>query len=421
MGFEPEYVARFQERQKLLFGNYAQGDDVDLRPVETALHDLCMANREDGSRDRRSSVLASVATRGRVDWHPVVSNLRNRLDDPAGYGVPDDASRTAVGAAMDDDLLELIEIRNRLAVEQDFESYADLAMWSEGLDLTGVRRFAAAARDAALPGARRTVVRERMTLETWFDDLERIGGPGPDDVPAAASALAHLLGLDEVADRISWVVRDQPIYGVAFALSVPSDVRILVGRSGSLTALLTAYHELGHALGHASNRATGIFRTWETTTDESTAVVMEAVASRLALNDDERSRMAIVDQSERARLATSLLFELDVNDRSERARELFTEWYQPLAPVDDPAMWARDTFRSVDPFYLQGYLIGSVMADASIAFLSERFPDDPEAWGAWLVEKYYAPGRGSSLSSRLDALEDHRPKELDGVFLSPEQ
>ncbi len=416
MGFESEYVTRFQERQTLLFMSYARNADVDLRPVEASMYDLCAAHQEYGSGDRKSGVLGSVATRGRVDWHPAVSDLRNRLDDPAGYGVSDHASRADVGAAMEGDLLELIEIRNRLAVEQGFKAYADLAMWSEGLDPDGVRRFVAAARDAALPGARRTVARERMTLETWFDDLERIGGPGPDDVPAAASALAHLLDLDEVADRISWVVRDQPIYGVAFALSIPGDVRILVGRSGSLTALMTAYHELGHALGHASNRATGIFRTWETTTDESTAVVMEAVASQLALNDDEQSRMAIVDQSERARLATSLLFEFDVNDRSERARELFTEWYEPLVPVDDPAVWARDTFRSVDPFYLQGYLIGNVMADATVAFLSERFPDDPGTWGAWLAENYYAPGRGSSLDDRLDALEDHRPKELDGVF-----
>lgn len=416
MEFETEYVARFQERQSLLFMDYARGESVDLGPVEAVMHDLCSAYHEDGSRDRRSRVLAAVATRGRVDWHPVVSDLRNRLDDPSGYGLPDDASRGAIGAAMEDDLFELIGIRNRLAVEEGFKSYADLTMWGEGLDARGVERFVAMERETALSEARGIVDRERMTLDSWFDDLEWIGGPGPDDVPAAASALAHRLGLDEAADRISWVVRDQPIYGVAFAVSVPDDVRILVGRSGSLTALMTAYHEFGHALGHAANRAAGILRTWETATDESMAVVMEAVARRLVLNDDERSRMATIEHLETARLATSLLFEFAINERPVQAREVFADWYEPLIPVDDPAVWARDSFRSVDPFHIQAYLIGNVVAEATVAFLSERFPDDPRLWGAWLAENYYAPGRGASLSNRLEALEDHRPRELDGVF-----
>lgn len=416
MGFEDEYMVRFQERQTLLFMEYARGDDVDLRPVEAAMYDLCSPYDKDDSGSRRRRVLASVATRGRVDWHPIVSDLRSRLDDPSGYEVPDGASRGDIGAAMEDDLLELIETRNRLAVDEGFASYADLAMWSEGLDLEGVKGFVSIARAAALPGANRTVVRERVTLDSWGDDLERFGGPGPDDIPAAASTLAGLLGLDEAVDRISWVVRDQPIYGVAFALSIPDDIRILIGRSGSLTALITACHELGHALGHASNRATGVFRTWETTTDESMAVVMEAVASRLVLDHEGRSRMALIEEFYTALLGTSLLFEFDVNERPGEGRELFTAWYEPLIPVDEPAIWARDTFRSIDPFYVQGYLIGNVIAAATVAFLVDRFPDDPRAWGAWLVENYYAPGRGATLSDRLDALEDHRPRELDGVF-----
>ena len=416
MGFEAEYLTRFQERQTLLFVDYAQGESVDLLPVEASMYGLCSVYRGEGSRSRRDRVLASVATRGRVDWHPIVSDLRMRLGDRSADAIPDAASWGTVSAAMENDLVELIEIRNRLAIEEDFASYAHLAMWAEGLDLDGVKRFVVAARDSTLPGAHRTVDREHMTLETWFDDLERFGGPGPDDVPTAASELVRLLGLGEAADRISWVVRDQPIYGVAFALEIPDDVRILVGRSGSLSALVVAYHELGHALGHASNRATGVFRTWETTTDESMAVVMEAIAGRLLLTDDEREHIAVIEQCETARIATSLLFEFAVNERPGEGRTLFTEWHEPLVPIDDPAVWARDTFRSIDPFYLQGYLIGSVVAHATVEFLSDRFPDDPNEWGVWLVENYYAPGRAATLSDRLDALGDHRPRELDGVF-----
>ncbi|MEA3511215.1 MAG: hypothetical protein U9R51_07250 [Actinomycetota bacterium] len=418
MGFEAEYVARFRERQTLLFSDYARGDDVDLQPVEASMYALCSSYDDQPSQHRRRRVLASVATRGRVDWHPTVSDLRIRLEDSSEYGVPETASRGALGAAMEDDLVKLIETRNRLAVDEGFESYADLAMWSEGLDLTGVRHFVAAVRNTTLPEAVRTITRERMTLETWFEDCERFGGPGPDDIPAAASTLSCLLDLDEIAGRISWVVREQPIYGAAFALAVPSDVRILVGRSGSLTASMTAYHELGHALGHAANRTTGILQTWETTVDESMAVVMEAVASRLVLDDHERSRMAIVEALETARLSTSLMFEFGVNERPHQSRELFEYWYGPLAPFDDAAMWARDTFRSVDPFHIQAYLVGNVVADATLAFLTDRFPDDPPAWGSWLVENYYAPGRGATLSDRLNALEDHRPKELDDVFVA---
>jgi len=416
MGFEAEYMARFQERQALLFLDYAGGEDVDLRHVEASMYALCSAFRDETSGHRRSGVLASVATRGRVDWHPVVSDLRSRLNDPAGYGVSRTASRATIGTAMEDDLIRLIETRDRLAIKEGVDSYADLAMSTEGLDPIGLRRFVKGARDMALPGAHRAVKREHMTLETWFDDLERFGGSGPEDIPTAAYDLASLLGLGQVADGISWVVRDQPIFGVAFALSIPDDIRILIGRSGSLTALVTAYHELGHALGYAANRATGIFQTWETTTDEAMAAVMVAVASRLVLDQDQRSRMAVVEELETARLASSLLFEFDVNNQPYEARKAFEHWYGPLAPFDDAAMWAGDSFRSVDPFHIQGYLIGSVVGNATVAFLEERFPDNPEAWGTWLAENYYAPGRGATLSDRLDALEDHRPKELDSVF-----
>jgi hypothetical protein len=246
--------------------------------------------------------------------------------------------------------------------------------------------------------------------------MELLGGPGPSDVPKAAESVARRLGLNEIADRITWVVRDQPIYGVAFALSIPNDVRILLNRSGSLTALITAYHELGHALGHAANRSNGIFRTWETTTDETLAVVMEPIAGRMTLNHDERERIAIIEELETARLATSLLFEIDVNQRPDRARDLFGHWYGSLAPFDEPAMWARDSFRSDDPFHIHGYLIGNVVADATLAFFTDRFPDDPTAWGDWLVEHYYAPGRAVTLSERLEALEEHRPNGLNAIF-----
>ncbi|MEN8113485.1 MAG: hypothetical protein ABFS21_03770 [Actinomycetota bacterium] len=416
MGFESQYVTRFEERQRLLFELHAEGTAHDLRPLEAAIYDLCCAYADSTNSDRRSRVLQEVATRGRVDFHPAVTRLRDRLDDPSNYRSSDDDGWSALGAAMEGDLIELIEARNRLAVDQGFASYGHLAMWHEGLDIAAVRRFIADRRDDALPAARRTIDQEGMTLKSWFDDLERLGGPGPDDVADSAEAMTHHLGLSDLAHRLSWIVKDQPIYGIAFGVSVPGDVRILLGRSGSLTAQATAFHELGHALHHAANRGTGIFRTWDVTSDESMAVVVERLATR-SLHNDERRRIATVETLEAARQATSFLFEAAVDAEPARAREFFVQWYGPLAPFENPAMWARDSFRSIDPFHIHAYVIGNVVADATLAFLSDRYPGEPTAWGPWLVEHYFAEGRGRSLSDRLDDLEEHRPSVLNPLFL----
>ncbi|MEN8233607.1 MAG: hypothetical protein ABFR89_01625 [Actinomycetota bacterium] len=416
MGFESEYVERFEERQRLLFEMYAEGAAHDLNPLETAIYDLCCAHTGSADSDRRSRVFQAVAMRGRVDFHPVVSDLRNRLGDPSNYRSSTDAGWGILGEAMEDDVVELIETQNRLARDQGFASYGELALWHDDLDLAAVARLATELRDEVLLPARRIVDREGITLESWFDDYKRIGGPWPGDVADGAVSMAHRLGLGSLADRLTWVVKDQPIYGIAFGVSVPSDVRILLGRSGSLSASVTAFHELGHALHHAANAGTGIFRTWEVTTDESMAVVVERLATQF-LTADEQERIETVETLETARYATSFLFEIDVNAEPTRAREVFSRRYGPLAPFDDAAMWARDTFRSIDPFHIHGYLIAGVIADATLTFLTDRFPGQPAAWGPWLVERYFAAGRGKTLSERLDSLEEHRPAVLDPLFL----
>lgn len=417
MGFELEYVTRFAERQELLFRNYAGAAGSDLRPIETELYRLCRSHDIGSGGDRRSRVLRSVATRGRVDYHPSVSDLRNRIDEGTTYRPPPETGRAGLGAAMEHDVLELVALRDAVAREEGFGSYAELAMSSEGLDIDAVREFSVKTRDETIEACRGIVQLEQLSLEFWFDGLERIGGADVPDLLNAVTELTTRLGLGGIAERISWIVRSQPIYGAAFAISVPDDVRVLLGRTESLVAVATAYHELGHALAHAANMSDGIFKTWEVTTDETIAVVIERVAAAVALTDDNRRKLELIELLEAARLATSLSFEFEVADNPHDVRELFGRWYTPLVPVSDPAIWALDTFRSIDPFHIQGYLIGNVVAEATITYLTDRYPNNPEAWGQWLVTNYLAAGRSVSLSERLNSLEEYRPTSLDPLLV----
>lgn len=400
-GWEEAFVAAVERRQAALWARYAGGSTVDLGGVESELHALCREGRRLG-RDGpgpRLGLVARVAARGLVDFDPAVSRLRNRLDDPAGY-----PGGMAAGEAMEPEVLALIILRNRLARTIGFPSYEDLAMWSEGLDPPAVEAFAASLAAEAVPPARELARREGISWSTWWEAMARIAGPAQEEAVSLARRLPHLIGLADLASSLTWVVRDQPIYGVASAVSVPSDVRILLGRSQSLHGVMVAIHELGHGLAHAGNRGQGLARTWDVTHDEVVASIMERIGAEVLLGPEDRRRLASVNLLETARLATSLLFEAELNRRPDEARELYRRHHAWLGPVAHPAAWAADSFRSVDPFHVHAYLVGAGVAEATVRHLAGHLGDDPSAWGPWLREGFYESGRARHVLDKAAGL-----------------
>lgn len=414
--FEMAYLDAFWERQRLHWENYADGTSHQLGRLDATLHRLFAHAPADLGGDRRGRVLRSVVDRGLVDHDPAVGSLRNRLDDWSNYrSVPATITpewRAAIAADMEPDVLALVDARRRLAQRSGYASYGDLALADDDLDLARVVDFVARRRAELLPASAAIAADEHLSYESWFGGLDRLGGPDQFDAPAQGRRLAALLGLGRAAESITWVVRAQPIHGYAGVLGGSGDVRILMRPQAGVGGLSVAFHELGHALAHATNRGAGVFQTWTSTHDEAMACVVEHIGARLLLTPEHYARWELIERMETARLACSFLFEVDLQRDPARAREAFIRWYEPLVPVSDPVAWAVDSFRSIDPFRVQDYLIGDAVARATLAFLLDRFGDDHAAWGSWLVASFFADGRRRSLLDKVAALGDFYPDAL---------
>jgi hypothetical protein len=343
-----------------------------------------------------------IRRRALVDHHPEVARLRDRLDDWGTSGPlpvdPTTAWRRRLAAAMEPDLVALIRLRNALAREQGAASYGHLAMAAEGLNLDDVAAAMRSLRLAGLGDASALATDAGLTIETWFDGLDRLAGPVAVDAVAAAGDLAGRLGCADLFGRIRWTVRDGPLAGWAAAVSIPDDVRVLVRPARSLRDLATVFHELGHALAYAGTRARGIRAIPSDTQDELMGVVLELVGVRVMLPADARERLRGIQVAESVRVATSALFEIAIQDEPGRARELFAAWYRPLVAVPDPAAWALDSFRSVDPFRIHAYGLGARLGTTLVTGLDARFGEDPAAWGRWLREELWAPGRRAAFA-----------------------
>ncbi len=397
--FGPTYARLWQQRRRVEWQAYAEdlpglGSAVDAALFRSASKASFAGDEPD------ASLLERVRRRVLVDHHPDVVRLRDRIDDPSTYGpVPERPGREwrlELAAAMEPDVVTLIGLRNSLARDLGAASYGHLAMAAEGLDFETIAARMSALRDATLAAGRRFADGAGVTMASWFDGLARFSGRlsgGASDPVASAQELAGRIGCADLLERVRWTVRDGPLAGFAAPLSIPDDVRILVRPARSFHDLATVWHELGHALAYAGTRATGIRAVPSDTQDETMGEIVGRIGVALMVHPDVRSRLDAIAAAETSRTTTSFLFEVAIQDDPSRAREAFVEWFEPLAPVPDPVLWALDSFRSLDPFRIHAYALGGDLAGAVLTHLRATFGDDHRSWGAWLRDELWAAGR----------------------------
>jgi hypothetical protein len=392
---ECAFVDAFFLRERLVWEDHVDQAGHDLAGVDDA-----MFQASKSLAVSESDLLRRVGVRGAIDYEPQVADLRNRVESREAYS--DIAlSRSGLAAAMEPDVVELMARRSELAHEAGFDSFGRLALWGERLDFDAAVRFVSDVRDAVIDEASEIASEEGLTVETWFEGLDRISGPADADMVESSNQLVAALGLQELASRLTWVIKDQPIFGVAGPIAVPDDVRLLLRPRGSQAGVVTAFHELGHGLAHAANRGTGIETTWDVVTDESMASIVEYAGVRLLLDLEARERQTRVELLETARMATSFLFEVAIDSSPSDVRRQYRDHYEPLVPVGDTALWAVDSFRSTDPFHIHSYLIGAEVADATLDHLTRTQASDPKRWGPWLSENLFIDGRRRTIISKL--------------------
>ncbi len=403
------YLRLFFDLQLAQWENYAETAKHDLSLLDEAIY-RCLQEASASEWDHSDSeqrLYRIIRQRGLVDRHPQVSRLRNRLDDWDNYsaGMTDQqlkdsrAYRLALAKSMRPDVLQLLQLRQDLARQQGFDAYPQLVLQTEGLDYDWTRSRVLAYLQQHLATARELVSSGGIRWETWHSDLRRLGDlPLTADGQELADRLLQQLGLSDALPRISLHVKEDGLAGYTGVIKPGRDVRVLIRPLQSLSSLTTLCHELGHACYHALNQAQGIWQTWSSCYDEAMAILLEQIGLVLLSGDRKRLRRAReIALLENVRCAVSFLFELDLWQEPRRAEELYLEHYSCLGlDVGEPALWALDSFRSIDPMYIQNYVLGAILAEQKLGHLIDCYGEDLLAWGEEL-RQLYAPGRRNTL------------------------
>lgn len=404
---EREYLRLFFKLQKLQWENYAYNAGHDLNSTNQAIFGLLNKGEATNFRGRKASIWKALLNKGLVENHPQVSALRNRLDDWGNYAAAVPASgcqarRTRLAINMRPDVLKLLALRQGLAQKQGFASYMDLVLAGEDLSLEIVESLTRQYLRENLNIARRLIKEHNITWPTWFQDLNRLaskhtlGHPCKEEL---VDALLEQMGLWPLRKYLTIVYKKEGFTGYTGVLQPGQDVRILLDRNTGLRSLLTLGHELGHALCHLANKNRGLYLTWTSSFDESMAVIMEHIAAHLWLKPVQQRKAQAMWTLEGVRCSLSFLFELDLWRDPQGAETYYANRYGQLGlNLGDPAQWTLDSFRSLDPVYIHNYVLGEVVARRILAHLKGQFNYDYRAWGAWLLENFWACGREKPLT-----------------------
>lgn len=168
-------------------------------------------------------------------------------------------------------LLELIRLRNDLAKEQGFNTYADLVLELDGLSLTQVRQMLTELTKASDPIYQQILSEGQQklgleTIEPWdiMYLLEQMGNITKSNFPKEKIEYqlqkwgkAHGADLKELG--IQMVATDIPYNGLCASLT-NREIKIITNPTNGHGSYETMFHELGHALHSAFNEQKGILK-----------------------------------------------------------------------------------------------------------------------------------------------------------------
>lgn len=448
---DPELFADVQGALAATAGAAGNGRRT-RRALEQASLDLLANQIPEGDRAELVALQAKVehafaTVRGRVGGRELANNELERVladsDDSAERRAAWEAGKQ-VGAAVADDVLALVELRNRVARERGYRDWFAFALATGDIDEAWLERvldevelatrepfLAAKAELDARQAARFGVAVEELFPWHYGDlffqryDGEAEAGLGPllegtDTVDLTVTTYdgmgletRHLLDRSDLHPRPG---KDQH----AFCLDVDreGDIRVLANLAPGEEWLDVLLHEVGHAVydDHIDRSLPWVLRR------PPQALVTEAVALMLGrlrrdpeflvgvLGADRAAADALTGPSRQVLRTGQLVFArwCLVVVRFERAmyadpgRDLVGTWWDLVSSLQGLRRpegrtapdWASKIHLAVAPVYYQSYLLGELLAsqlDRAVRDHAGGFVGRPEA-GAFLAERVFAPG-----------------------------
>ena len=414
--FESIYMEKYWNIQMFQWCNYFEGGNYNLSEVDNEIFNVVkIFNNRIKTTDRKSKIACLLMERDLVDKSPITSILRNYIDNQDNYnqGIPPEVKKnrydykSALSLRMKDDVLKLINIRNKLAQEAGFFSYPELVLVTEEIDKDKLINLLNKYVENNLPKVLELIKRYDITWESWFSDLSKISFTISEFQPIELiNHLLEILGFNNLKGKVKINYMEQGFSGVASEVS-NGDIRIVVEPINSLSNLRVLFHEIGHAISYYFNNEKGLYKILPSSYDEAMAVVIEHIAPKLLLNNLDQEKLAEIEVLEYTRCAISALYEFELWENPDHAENLYIKHYSKLGfKINNPSIWASDTFRSIDPVYIHNYVIGEVLADNLTDYLLQKYSCNYKEWGNWLVKNIYVDGRKRPFKEKINNICD---------------
>ncbi|MCL2322379.1 MAG: M3 family metallopeptidase [Oscillospiraceae bacterium] len=350
---------------KFQWENYMEDKHHDLNLICNEIYDYL-------SHLGCSSDLSKSELRRLVEYEPSVSTLRNKIDDSYNNGFKDDIK---------EDVLSLMEVRNKVSKKLGFKDYIDLVMCCEDLDFEILKSLIDDYIEKNLNHAKELINKYDLTWGNWFLNLKNIGPIDLKDIDSLIDKFLEKFGFKEVLSKIK-IAYDKDM-GYSTKIS-PDDIMICARKPNSIFDLGTLFHELGHGIlyYYASEEDDDSFFNITTSFDEFFAVLMENLALLTMFPRDVSEKMKDIVDLEYMRTAISASFEFDLWNFNEDPEKLYAEHYSKLGiKQDNLRPWYKDSFRSLDSMYIHNYTLGQITAEKIIY---KNYNNDCLEFGSYL-------------------------------------
>lgn len=404
--FEKKLVELLGKQKLFLWDNYALDQDRDLNEVDQSIFNLLKnIDPQNFFKGRKKEIFERLYYKLMIENDPEIAVLKNKLDNNESYNNKLDENdvkyKVQIAKRKREDVIQLLKLRNKKARNWGFNSYPDFNFYYEELHNDIVIKMIKKYLENNINKANDLINEYDLTWENWFERLRNIGSIDKKEPFYHFDCLLKKLNLNINSKGIKFKTKKDGISGMTFNISIPDDIRIL---SKPITSSMTGrvfFHECGHAINYATVKGNGIYNIYTPFHDEAVAIIFENIGIQLCMNKKEQKIAEEVKFLETVRCSISFLFEMELWKKPDQAEELFLK-YQSLLNMqpNQKEIWALDSFRYIDPVYIQNYVLGEIYADKIIDSLKGNYNKNYIKWGQEIYNYFLKDGMEKSFKTK---------------------